>query len=279
MFVYCTNLKSLDLSSFKTGKATIFANMFRSCNSLTSLDLSNFDLSEATNMGSMFNNCTSLNFLDISNANSNKCNWMGNLFWNCYSLKSLNLTGFRTNNVYEMDNMFRNCTSLELLDLSGFNVKARISNIFADANNIKYIRLDKYSGKDIFTSLTYPKIICTDDFETLKSKYPTLQNNTENDCSIYPYTVTYTNKNESVLIYSSSVTREEIIDNPDDLVKIMDPDKSYYINGNNYSIVIKPLNETVKQSTVNINFDACEKKIKRKISSLQICSISNKYRK
>ena len=56
-------------------------------------------------------------------------------------------------------------------------------------------------------------------------------------------------------MYSSSVTREEIIDNPDDLVKMMDPDKSYYINGNNYAIVIKPLNETVKQSTVNINFD------------------------
>ena len=43
LFYRCSNLTSIDLSSFDTSKITRMYGMFRECNSLTSLDLSNFD--------------------------------------------------------------------------------------------------------------------------------------------------------------------------------------------------------------------------------------------
>ena len=60
MFCSCTQLESLDLSSFDTSNVTDMGDMFCDCQSLTSLDLSNFNTSNVTDMYEMFYGCKEL---------------------------------------------------------------------------------------------------------------------------------------------------------------------------------------------------------------------------
>ena len=63
MFWYCTNLTSLDLSSFNTSKVTNMSSMFESCTNLTSLDVTSFDTSKVTDMNNILTGCSSLTSL------------------------------------------------------------------------------------------------------------------------------------------------------------------------------------------------------------------------
>lgn len=67
MFLDCTKLSSVDVSSFNTSNVQYFLSVFQNCSSLTRLDLKNFDNSSATTMNDMFNGCKNLQFLDIRN--------------------------------------------------------------------------------------------------------------------------------------------------------------------------------------------------------------------
>ena len=67
MFWYCSNLTSLDLSSFNTSNVTLMYSMFYECPNLTSLDLSSFDTSNVTDMREMFYNCTNLKTIYVGN--------------------------------------------------------------------------------------------------------------------------------------------------------------------------------------------------------------------
>jgi surface protein len=60
MFDGCSNLTTLDLSSFNTSSVTNMNGMFGYCKKLTTLDLSSFNTSAVTNMYSTFYDCTSL---------------------------------------------------------------------------------------------------------------------------------------------------------------------------------------------------------------------------
>ena len=60
MFFDCSNLTSLDLSSFKTSKVTTMNAMFSGCSDLTELDLASFNTKDVTNMHQMFYNCEKL---------------------------------------------------------------------------------------------------------------------------------------------------------------------------------------------------------------------------
>lgn len=65
MFGECTNLASLDLSSFDTGNVTSMTWMFYHCPSLTSLDVSSFDTSKATGMRGMLDSGSNLNKITV----------------------------------------------------------------------------------------------------------------------------------------------------------------------------------------------------------------------
>ena len=54
MFVNCSKLKELDLSTFYTSNVTNMQKMFNNCEELTSLDLSSFDTRNVTDMSLMF---------------------------------------------------------------------------------------------------------------------------------------------------------------------------------------------------------------------------------
>ena len=67
MFYNCSNLTTLDLSSFNTSKVDSMSSMFYYCRSLTTLDLSNFNTSNILYIGYMFSDCNSLTTVKVIN--------------------------------------------------------------------------------------------------------------------------------------------------------------------------------------------------------------------
>jgi hypothetical protein len=68
----------------------------------------------------------------------------------------------------------------------------------------------------------------------------------------------------NLVIDSSEKSKEEFIDSIDDFMKDNDPDFSYIIKGKDYSAIIKPMSESglKEQSSINIDFNYCHKKLK-----------------
>ena len=128
MFYRCQSLTSLDLSSFNTANVTDMSYMFYACSKLTSLDLNSFNTSNVTNMMNMFFNCTSLTSLDLSSFNTSNVTRMFQMFGGCSSLISLDLCNFNTTNVTDMEQMFRTCSKLTSLNLNSFNT-AKVTNM------------------------------------------------------------------------------------------------------------------------------------------------------
>ena len=76
--------------------------------------------------------------------------------------------------------------------------------------------------------------------------------------------------NSNIFIEKTSKKREEIITNLDSLMKDKDPNRAYIIKGNDFSVIIKPINEIVEESSVNIDFSECEKILKEENSSANL---------
>ena len=120
MFYECKNLKSLDLSGWNTCSVVTMNSMFQDCNSLKSLDLSGWDTSNLTDMALMFSGCKSLKSLNLSGWNTSNVKYMNYMFADCRYLKSLDLSGWDTSgveNMHILHNMFRNCPApYEVID-------------------------------------------------------------------------------------------------------------------------------------------------------------------
>lgn len=101
-----------------TSNVTYMEYMFEGCSNLTSLDLSSFDTSNVTSMYSMFDHCTSLTSLDLSNFDTSNVTRMNFMFWNCSSLTTLNLSNWDTSKVTSYSNMFRDCSSLSTVTVA-----------------------------------------------------------------------------------------------------------------------------------------------------------------
>ena len=113
--------------------------MFLRCSSLVSIDLSSFNATEVKNMRGMFYQCFSLKSIDLTFFNTTKVKNMSRIFRDCSSLKSLDLSSFNTINVNNMSYMFCGCTSLEYIDLSSFDTTNvnNIYNIFTGCYSLK----------------------------------------------------------------------------------------------------------------------------------------------
>ena len=262
LFNNCRNLKYLDISNFDTSKVKNMNNMFSGCNSLISLDLSNFITDNVEYMNNMFNDCNSLNSLNLLSFDTKKVLAMENMFNGCNSLKSLNLSNFNSEKVETMENMFNNCHNLKVLDLSNFDTSnvQNVDNMFAGCEKLVYLRLYPYEGKEIFYNLEHYKTICTDDFEKLKEICPNLDNDyTVNDCSIFPFNYNISD-DTSIIISFSSKPKNEIFNDLDYLLHNSD---SFLIYGDDYLVVVKPIDKFIEESTVNIDFTNCEKILKK----------------
>ena len=137
MFSYSSsNLTSLNLSNFNTGKVTNMEHMFYECSKLTSLDLSSFDTSQVTSMRGMFYGCSKLTSLDLSNFNTSQITNTYNMFYYCSKLTSLNLSNWDTSNITNMSQMFYNCSKLTSLDLSSFDT-SKVTNSYSMFTAVK----------------------------------------------------------------------------------------------------------------------------------------------
>ena len=84
MFMRCSSLTSLDLSSFNTDNVTNMTNMFSGCSSLSSLDLSSFNTAKVTDMSYMFRGCESLKTIYCNDAWNPSSS--GYMFYGCTAL-------------------------------------------------------------------------------------------------------------------------------------------------------------------------------------------------
>ena len=123
MFNWCTNLTSLDVSSFSTSNATNMYGMFEECTNLTTLDLSSFNTSKVTTMYGMFRNCNKLTTLDVSNFETGKVTDMNSMFYNCKTLTLLDISSFDTSKVTNMDSMFSDCNNLIKIKMKNNNIE------------------------------------------------------------------------------------------------------------------------------------------------------------
>ena len=128
MFYRCSSLTSLDVSGFKTDNVTDVSGMFGWCSGLTSLDVSGFKTDNVTDMGGMFWRCSGLTTIDVSGFNTEKVTNMWVMFSDCSGLTSLDVSGFKTDNVTDMSYMFSGCSGLASLDVSGFKT-ANVTNM------------------------------------------------------------------------------------------------------------------------------------------------------
>ena len=113
MFMRCSRIKSLDLSSFKTKSVTKMLFMFSECYDLRSLDLSSFNTENVTNMICMFEKCEVLESLDLTNFNTSKVTLMTQMFNGCKRLETIYVgLDWTTEAVTSSSAMFGGCREL-----------------------------------------------------------------------------------------------------------------------------------------------------------------------
>lgn len=140
MFLYCTDLTSLNVSSFNTSNVTDMSYMFNRLESLKTVDLSNFDTSNVINMESMFRD-SGFVILNLFNFNTSHVTNMENMFYGNTNLESLDLSSFDTSNVTNMYAMFAFNSKLKYLNLCSFNTY-KVKNmvyIFAETYSLEHI--------------------------------------------------------------------------------------------------------------------------------------------
>ena len=162
MFLDCSGLKELNVSTFNTSSVTDMGSMFSGCSGLKELNVSNFNTSKVTDMSEMFDGCSGLKELNVSSFNTAKVTDMSQMFSGCSVLKELNVSSFNTSKVTNMKWMFAYCDSLSELNLSNFNASpvAGMSRMFYSCIGLKTIYSSdtwKCSAIDMFFGCTQLK--------------------------------------------------------------------------------------------------------------------------
>lgn len=139
-FTSCTQINGLQY--LDTSAVTSMLQMFLNCSSLTTLDLSSLDTSNVTNMHMMFLFCSKLTDVNFTNVNTSKVTDLGSMFQGCTSLANIP-TGLNMNNTavtstdgYSM--MFYDCTSLTAVTI---NSKYIGSSMFYGCNKLTDITI------------------------------------------------------------------------------------------------------------------------------------------
>ena len=108
------SLESIEgLKYLNTSEVTDMSGMFLECSNIDRIDLSSFDTSNVTDMKDMFYMCTSLVCLDLTSFNTAAVTNMKFMFQGCSSLTDIYVgSGFVVSNVSYDNAMFDSCLSL-----------------------------------------------------------------------------------------------------------------------------------------------------------------------
>ena len=151
LFRGCTNIISIDLSSFDSSNIVDMKHMFSICSLMENINLSNLKTDKVTDMSYMFNRCLSLEKIEFppSFITKNVKN-MEFMFHMCSKFTKIDFPQFfTTNNVTNMSTMFGKCHNLERLDLRNF-VTENVTNMkymFDQCCNLKKILIDPQKFK------------------------------------------------------------------------------------------------------------------------------------
>lgn len=150
MFAGCTELISLDLSSFDTSNVTDMWGMFAQCSKLTDLNLSNFDTSKVTRMAWMFEN-TGLTGIDLSHFDTSQVTDMSGMFYNNPALEWIDVSSFDTSKVKNMEQMFNDCVQLKNLNLANFNTSSvtDMRDMFSGCNSLKSLNVSNFDTSKV----------------------------------------------------------------------------------------------------------------------------------
>ena len=156
MFCNCSNIKSIDLSSFDSTEVTNMGGMFYGCQNLRSINLSNFNTSKVTDMSDMFSDCSTLSEIDLSSFDTRNVTNMSSMFSSSFTfvnnLINLNLSSFDTRNVTKMDSMFYDCENVTKIILpSTFYTKkvTDMSDMFMECKNLKDLNLSSFDTRNV----------------------------------------------------------------------------------------------------------------------------------
>ena len=158
MFLSCSALTTLDLSSFDTSKVTSMSYMFDSCSSLERITFgNNFNTSSVTFMSGMFQNCSKLTTLDVSSFDTSSVKAMSFMFFSCSGLTELDVSSFNTSLVTNMSRMFYSCRALTTLDLSSFDTSlvTNMSSMFSSCSSLEKITFGNNFNTPLVTNMSY----------------------------------------------------------------------------------------------------------------------------
>ena len=147
MFATCTELTSLDLSSFNTSNVVYMSSMFDWCYKLTSFDLSSFNTSNVVSMSYMFKRLNGSISLNLSNFNTSKVTHLNSMF-EASKFLVLDLSGFNFENVvydsvnkdffFIFTNSYLKFLSIKDIKINETKVKGKESiDIIEQINSIK----------------------------------------------------------------------------------------------------------------------------------------------
>ena len=122
------DVKTLDLSGWKTSGVNDMCMIFYFCKKLESINVSGWDTSNVTDMSYAFYGCENLKSLDMSGWDTSNVKDMQVIFYSCDNLTSLDLSSWDTSNVWNMRGVFYGCIQLESLDLSGWDT-SKVKNM------------------------------------------------------------------------------------------------------------------------------------------------------
>lgn len=169
MFQYCMNLQTLDVSNWNTQNFYDTNYMFYDCSQLQTLDVSGWRLPNLAHAYYMFANCYNLQALDVSNWGVQNLENADNMFYNCSNIQTLDLSKWKTGTLYSINGMFQGMNNLREIDISGFDlsgIQNTISGLFNGCNNLTTIKMpaivpdvDYYSleGCSALTTLKVPQ--------------------------------------------------------------------------------------------------------------------------
>lgn len=126
MFLYCSNLRELNVSKWNTSNIENMLNMFANCIKLEQIEgIENWDTSNVTNISGAFASTRSLKNLDLSNWNVENVTSMNETFNGSY-VQNLNISNWNMSNCTKITRVFKNTLALENLYLNNVELNVDI---------------------------------------------------------------------------------------------------------------------------------------------------------
>lgn len=148
MFGSCSNLQSVDLSSWKSSKVTTVHDMFASCGNLKTVKIgTGFDTSNVTDFTSMFYRCYNLESVDLENIKTDSATVLACMFDNNQKLATMNIANWNVSKCTNFGGMFNGCSKVTILDVSKWNTSAatNMDHMFYACSSVKSYDFSKWN--------------------------------------------------------------------------------------------------------------------------------------